>query len=170
MQIFNRIYLYHITICHAELFHHKIFFNFQRASQTEMLLQLAPSVEHQASAMLSILIRYNWHQFAIVTSQIAGHDDFVQAVRDRVLESEPDFKFIILATVMVVSERDLLSLVGSEARVLLLYCTREEARYILDEAGKLGLTGANYVWVVTQSVIGNDLDAQVEFPVGMLGE
>lgn len=29
---------------------------------TEMVLQLAPSIHHQAAAMLSILIRYNWHQ------------------------------------------------------------------------------------------------------------
>ena len=47
-------------------------------------LQLAPSVDHQVSAMLSILDRYNWRQFGIVTSEIAGHDDFVQAVRDGV--------------------------------------------------------------------------------------
>lgn len=47
-------------------------------------LQLAPSVDHQVEAMLSILDRYNWRQFGIVTSEIAGHDDFVQAVRDGV--------------------------------------------------------------------------------------
>ena len=47
-------------------------------------LQLAPSVDHQVSAMLSILDRYNWRHFGIVTSEIAGHDDFVQAVRDEV--------------------------------------------------------------------------------------
>ena len=28
--------------------------------------------------------RYNWRQFAVVTSDIAGHDDFVQAVREEV--------------------------------------------------------------------------------------
>lgn len=49
--------------------------------------------------MLSILVRYNWRQFAIVTSQIAGHEDFVQAVRDKI--QAIDFKFIILTTVMV---------------------------------------------------------------------
>lgn len=135
-----------------------------------MILQIAPSVVHQASAMLSILVRYNWHQFAIVTSQIAGHDDFVQAVRDRVQVSESEFKFIILTTVMVVNEKDLLSLVGSEARILLLYCTRDEAADILKDAAKLGLTGANYVWIVTQSVIANSHDAPIDFPVGMLGK
>lgn len=143
-----------------------------------MILQLAPSVTHQARAMLSILTRYNWHQFAIVTSQIAGHDDFVQAVRDKVQESE--FKFIILANVMVVAEKDLQQLVGTEARIILLYCTREEAKTIFQFASKLGLTGANYVWIATQSVIGDSLEAptisteksfqEAAFPVGMLGK
>ena len=36
------------------------------------------------SALLSILRRYNWQHFGILTSEIAGHDDFVQAVRDRI--------------------------------------------------------------------------------------
>ena len=53
-------------------------------SQARLQLQLAPSLEHQVAAMLSILARYNWRQFSVVTSEIAGHDDFVQAVRDRV--------------------------------------------------------------------------------------
>ncbi|GBM18265.1 hypothetical protein AVEN_147398-1, partial [Araneus ventricosus] len=35
--------------------------------------------------MLSILRRYSWHKFAIVTSQIGGHDDFVRAIRDQIL-------------------------------------------------------------------------------------
>lgn len=45
--------------------------------------------------MLSILIRYNWKQFSVVTSEIAGHDDFVQAVRDRVatLKNREEFRY-----------------------------------------------------------------------------
>ena len=67
------------------------FFLFQRLPQSP-LLQLAPSVEHQSSAMLSILKRYSWHKFAIVTSHIGGHDDFIRAVRDQVLATV-DFKY-----------------------------------------------------------------------------
>lgn len=55
------------------------------ASQSTLQVQMAPSIEHQSAAILSILERYKWHQFSIVTSQIAGHDDFVQAVRERVI-------------------------------------------------------------------------------------
>ncbi len=53
---------------------------------SNLLLQLAPSVEHQAKAMLDLLIRYKWHQFAIITTKMPGHADFIQSIRDRILE------------------------------------------------------------------------------------
>ena len=65
---------------------------FQRGSQSSLQLQMAPSLEHQTAAMLSILERYKWHQFSVVTSQIAGHDDFIQAVRERITDMQDRFK------------------------------------------------------------------------------
>lgn len=120
--------------------------------------------------MLSILERYKWHQFSVVTSQIAGHDDFIQAVRERTTEMQDTFKFTILNAVLVTKPQDLMELVNSESRVMLLYATREEATHILTAARDLKITGENYVWVVTQSVIEN-LQTPVgnQFPVGMLG-
>ncbi|XP_025836924.1 glutamate receptor ionotropic, NMDA 2B [Agrilus planipennis] len=141
----------------------------RRASQSSLQLQLAPSLEHQTAAMLSILERYKWHQFSVVTSPIAGHDDFIQAVRERVSAMQDRFKFTILNAVLVAKNGDLAALVDSEARVMLLYCTREEAKEILKAAREFHLTGENYVWVVTQSVIENPQSASGQFPVGMLG-
>lgn len=109
-----------------------------------MQIQLAPSIEHQSSAMLSILERYKWHQFSIVTSQIAGHDDFIQAVRERVNVMQDHFKFTILNSVIVTKPSDLMELVNSEARIMLLYCTKEEAKTILEKAKELKLTGLPY--------------------------
>ncbi|XP_077297694.1 glutamate ionotropic receptor NMDA type subunit 2 isoform X2 [Arctopsyche grandis] len=140
----------------------------RRASQSTLQLQLAPSIEHQTAAMLSILERYKWHQFSVVTSQIAGHDDFIQAVRERVSEMQDRFKFTILNSVLVTKAADLVELVSSESRVMLLYATREEAMHILAAARDLHITGENYIWVVTQSVIEN-LQTPNQFPVGMLG-
>ena len=40
--------------------------------------------------MLSIMSRYKWRQLGILTSEIAGHDDFVQAVRDQITASKAD--------------------------------------------------------------------------------
>ncbi|XP_029052449.1 glutamate ionotropic receptor NMDA type subunit 2 isoform X4 [Osmia lignaria lignaria] len=140
----------------------------RRASQSNLQLQLAPSLEHQTAAMLSILERYKWHQFSVVTSQIAGHDDFVQAVRERISDMQDTFKFTILSAILVTEPHDLLELVNSESRVMLLYSTREEATHILTAAHDYKITGENYVWVVTQSVIEN-LHTPSKFPVGMLG-
>lgn len=81
--------------------------------------------------MLSILERYKWHQFSIVTSHIAGHDDFVQAVREHVVDMQDRFKFTILNSIIVTRSSDLVDLVNSEARVMLLYCTKGEAIDIL---------------------------------------
>ena len=120
--------------------------------------------------MLSILERYKWHQFSVVTSQIAGHDDFIQAVRERISDMQDTFKFTILSAILVTEPHDLLELVNSESRVMLLYSTREEAIKILSDAREYKITGENYVWVVTQSVIENLQTTPSQFPVGMLGE
>ncbi|CAG9760406.1 unnamed protein product [Ceutorhynchus assimilis] len=82
--------------------------------------------------------------------------------------SQDRFKFTILNAVLVANKGDLAALVDSEARVMLLYCTKEEAIDILTAASDLHLTGENYVWVVTQSVIETSFQAPYQFPVGML--
>jgi hypothetical protein len=49
---------------------------------------------------------------------------------------------------------------------LLFFSTRKEAITIMGEAKHLGLTGKSYVWIATQAVIGANLDAPEEFPIG----
>jgi len=80
-----------------------------------------------------------------------------------------NYRFTILSSVLVTKNSDLQQLVASESRVMLLYCTREEALRILQAARGFKITGENYVWVVTQSVMEN-LQAPQLFPVGMLGK
>lgn len=66
-------------------------------------------------------------------------------------------------------------LVKSETRIIILYSTRDEANNILGWAREKDLTGHNYVWIVTQSVIGENgkekpkPKPKPQFPVGMLG-
>uniref|UniRef100_T1J731 Receptor ligand binding region domain-containing protein n=1 Tax=Strigamia maritima TaxID=126957 RepID=T1J731_STRMM len=138
-------------------------------------LQLAPSLHHQCAAMLSVLRRYKWHQFGIATSQIAGHNDFLLAMRDLIMESEPQFRYILLETKVIDSSntdevrQKLTEIAKTETRIILLYSTREEAATIFDVAQQLRLTGKDYVWIVTHSVIGNIPEAPFSFPSGMLG-
>lgn len=54
---------------------------------------------------------------------------------------QEQFKFTILNSVIVTRSSDLMELVNSEARVMLLYCTKEEAVDILNWAEELKITG-----------------------------
>lgn len=67
--------------------------------------------------------------------------------------------------------RQLSHLTTSESRVILLYAGRIDSRSILKAASSLGLTSASYMWIVTQSTVGTDLDhiAPAEFHPGILG-
>ncbi|GFS95347.1 glutamate receptor ionotropic, NMDA 2B [Nephila pilipes] len=141
------------------------------------ILQLAPTVEHQAQVMLSILKRYSWHTFSVVTSQIGGHDDFIRAVRDLIQRGfGKEFKLDIL-NILTLKSADKKGYVGeledvanSEARIFLLFATRMEAQEIMKAAKELGITGKQYVWIASQSVVGTGIEAKVEhFPTGMLG-
>jgi hypothetical protein len=53
---------------------------------------------------------------------------------------------------------------------MLLYSTTDEAKEILSAAKARGLTGRNYVWIATQSIIGSNPVTPDEFPIGMLGK
>ena len=68
------------------------------------------------------------------------------------------------------SREDLSALAMSDSRIALLYSTRQEGSDVMRWAGEAGLTGDSFVWVATQSVIGEVKEALPELPAGMLGE
>ena len=68
------------------------------------------------------------------------------------------------------TREDLREVALSETRIILLYSTRQEGSHIMEWAGEMGLTGNSFVWIATQSVIGEKKETHNEFPAGMLGE
>ena len=68
---------------------------------------------------------------------------------------------------------DVSSIASSEARILLLYSTQAEANVILRNAASAGLNTSSYLWIVTQSVVGNPREKlgkiATNFQIGMLG-
>ncbi len=46
----------------------------------------------------------------------------------------------------------------SKARIFLLYSTHLEAEEVFEAATKAGLTGEKYLWIATQSVVGNSVE------------
>ncbi|XP_067128444.1 glutamate receptor ionotropic, NMDA 2B-like [Centruroides vittatus] len=149
----------------------------QRISEST-LLQLAPSINHQLKAVLSILRRYSWNKFSLLTSEINGHNDFIRALRNQVQEStttEFKFEIINIFTIKVENKPDsevyweLEPLAKSEARIILLYSTKDEAEKIMNAANEWKITGKNYLWIATQSIIGNVGAFFKYLPPGMLG-
>lgn len=62
---------------------------------------------------------------------------------------------------------------NSEARIILLYSTKDEAGAIMKAATDLSLVDKNYIWIATQSVVGDRSEAiklPNDLPVGMLGQ
>ena len=64
-------------------------------------LQLAPTIKHQVAAMLTLLQRYGWNYFSIVTGMIAGHRNFEQ-VRDH-CNAEP-LQWAVLQVARIVAQ------------------------------------------------------------------
>jgi len=67
---------------------------------------------------------------------------------------------------------DVAAIVNSEVRIILLYCTQAEASLILAQGARAGLNTSNYLWIVTQSVVGDPSERiamREQLPVGMLG-
>ena len=71
------------------------------------------------------------------------------------------------------SDWDVSDVASTEVRILLLYCTQAESGLILASAAAAGLTSSEYLWMVTQSVVGDPNDrssSRKALPVGMIGE
>ena len=65
------------------------FLSFQPTAES-IIMQMAPSIGHQCRVMLSLLRRYGWRAFSIITGSLAGEDHFVNNLRD--LSDQSDIK------------------------------------------------------------------------------
>ncbi|VDN54721.1 unnamed protein product [Dracunculus medinensis] len=140
------------------------------------MLQMAPPIEHQIRAMIAILKRYNWSNFGVVTSKIAGSFNFLQLVQEAVDENnDRSFKLRVVHHEEIDDdegtehiEQRLDALKKSEAHIFLLYSTANAARKIFQVANNSGMLGEKYLWIGTQSVKGSMTSVSPPFQPGML--
>ncbi|VDM98173.1 unnamed protein product [Thelazia callipaeda] len=135
------------------------------------ILQMAPPIEHQIKAMIAILKRYNWPNFGIVRSKIAGSLDFLQLcmtnsrlcrfriVHEEEIDDKDDLRRI---------KEQLMTLKKSEAKIILLYSTSSAARKIFQAAFEVDMIGERYLWIGTQSVKGTTTSLTPPMQPGML--
>uniref|UniRef100_A0A4W3KDE6 Glutamate receptor n=1 Tax=Callorhinchus milii TaxID=7868 RepID=A0A4W3KDE6_CALMI len=141
--------------------------------QRSAFLQLGASIEQQISVIFKVLEEYDWNSFAIITSLFPGYQEFIDYIK--LFTGTSYFGWEIEQTLTFEMTRDennsktqrLLKQI--DAQVLLLYCSREEAEYLFEEAEEAGLVGPGYIWIVPSVTVGNTEQVAKSFPVGLIG-
>uniref|UniRef100_A0AAQ6IV77 Glutamate receptor n=1 Tax=Anabas testudineus TaxID=64144 RepID=A0AAQ6IV77_ANATE len=132
--------------------------------------QFGASIQQEALLMLNIMEEYDWHIFSIVTSKFPGYQEFINILKTTVDNSFVGWDLQNIITLDAVEEdsRSQIMLKKVQSPVVLLYCSKDEAIYILEEARSLGLTGFGYIWIVPSLTTGNPEITPDEFPSGMI--
>uniref|UniRef100_A0A8B9HW14 Glutamate receptor n=1 Tax=Astyanax mexicanus TaxID=7994 RepID=A0A8B9HW14_ASTMX len=132
--------------------------------------QFGASIQQEALLMLNIMEEYDWHVFSIVTSKFPGYQDFITILKTTVDNSFVgwDLQNTITLDAVDADSRSQIQLKKVQSPVILLYCSKDEAVYIMEEARSLGLTGFGYIWIVPSLTTGNPDITPDEFPSGMI--
>ncbi|KAG7459472.1 hypothetical protein MATL_G00211010 [Megalops atlanticus] len=132
--------------------------------------QFGASIQQEALLMLNIMEEYDWHVFSIVTSKFPGYQDFIAILKTTVDNSFVgwDLQNTITLDAVDGDTKTQIQLKKIQSPVILLYCSKDEAAYILEEARSLGLTGFGFIWIVPSLTTGNPEITPDEFPSGMI--
>uniref|UniRef100_A0A1A8HKQ0 Glutamate receptor n=1 Tax=Nothobranchius korthausae TaxID=1143690 RepID=A0A1A8HKQ0_9TELE len=134
--------------------------------------QFGAALQQEALLMLAIMEEYDWHVFSIVTSKFPGYQDFISTLRVTVDHSFVRWDLQSVVTLEAVdgdpNSKSHIALKRIQSPVILLYCSKDEAVYILEEARSLGLIGAGYIWIVSSLTTGNPDFTPEMYPLGMI--
>ncbi|XP_048349392.1 glutamate receptor ionotropic, NMDA 2A [Sphaerodactylus townsendi] len=132
--------------------------------------QFGASIEQEAIIMLKFMQYYDWHVFSLVTSTFPGYRDFISFVKYTVENSFVgwDMQNIITLDAPIGDARTTVQLKKIHSSVIMLYCSKDEAVYVLEEARSLGLTGYDFFWIVPSMVSGNMEITPQAFPAGLI--
>uniref|UniRef100_A0A8C3ISP5 Glutamate receptor ionotropic, NMDA 2A n=1 Tax=Chrysemys picta bellii TaxID=8478 RepID=A0A8C3ISP5_CHRPI len=132
--------------------------------------QFGASIQQEAIVMLKVMQDYDWHVFSLVTSTFPGYRDFISFIKTTVENSFVgwDMQNVIILDTAIGDAKTQIQLKKIHSSVILLYCSKDEAVYILDEARSLGLTGYDFFWIVPSLVSGNTEITPKEFPSGLI--
>ncbi|KAM8934738.1 glutamate receptor ionotropic, NMDA 2A [Pelodytes ibericus] len=132
--------------------------------------QFGASIKQQAIFMLNIMEEYDWHEFSIITSTFPGYRDFINFIKTTVDNSFVGWEVqnAITLDASYFDAKTLTQLKKIQSSVILLYCSKDEAILIFEEARSLGLMGYGYIWIVPSFVTGNTEIIPYEFPSGIV--
>uniref|UniRef100_A0A672U8D7 Glutamate receptor n=1 Tax=Strigops habroptila TaxID=2489341 RepID=A0A672U8D7_STRHB len=134
-------------------------------------LQLGSSTEQQLQVILEVLEEYDWTSFAVLTTLLPGHEDFVDYVEVLTDSSFIGWEHRGVLTLNLTDDPD-----GSRlrrqlrdvtAQIRLLYCSRDEAETIFHAAHDVGLTGPGYIWFLVGTNLAGSSQLPEHVPLGL---
>ncbi|NXQ85559.1 NMDE4 protein, partial [Nyctibius grandis] len=121
-------------------------------------LQLGSSTEQQLQVIFEVLEEYDWTTFAVLTTLLPGHEDFVGYVEVLTDSSFIGWEHRGVLTLNLTEDpggtRLRRQLREVSAQIRLLYCSRDEAELIFLAARDAGLTGPGHIWFVVGTNLG----------------
>ncbi|XP_044018621.1 glutamate [NMDA] receptor subunit 1 isoform X2 [Aphidius gifuensis] len=132
-------------------------------------LRTVPPYSHQADVWVELLKHFNYMKIIFIHSSdtdgraLLGRfqttsqslEDDVEIKVESVLEFEPGLENFTT---------QLMDMKNAQARVVLMYASRKDSEVIFKNAGSLNMTGAGYVWIVSEQVL-----MASNAPEGLLG-
>ncbi|CAB1311843.1 unnamed protein product [Coregonus sp. 'balchen'] len=146
----------------------------KESAEGSTFLQMGASLDQQIVCMFKLMEEYDWRDFVVITSMLPGYETFVDYVR-----SYTDTSYFlwrlqdILSLEMSIGTSDVRAkrmLQQIDSQVLLAYCSYEEAQYLFQVAGEVGLLGPGYIWILPSLALGNtESPSPISFPIGVIG-
>ncbi|CAI5790801.1 glutamate receptor ionotropic, NMDA 2D [Podarcis lilfordi] len=134
-------------------------------------LQLGSSTKQQLQVMFEVLEQYDWTAFAVITTLFPGYEDFVDYIEVLTDSSFIGWERRSTVTLNLTDDPDGARLKRQlreiNARICLLYCSREEAESIFRAAREVKLTGPGYIWFMAGANFGRTEYMPEELPEGL---
>lgn len=121
--------------------------------------------------MFEVLEQYDWTAFAVITTLFPGYEDFVDYIEVLTDSSFIGWERRSTVTLNLTDDPDGARLKRQlreiNARICLLYCSREEAESIFRAAREVKLTGPGYIWFMAGANFGRTAYLPEELPEGL---
>ncbi|EGI65671.1 Glutamate [NMDA] receptor subunit 1, partial [Acromyrmex echinatior] len=132
-------------------------------------LRTVPPYSHQADVWVELLKHFNYMKIIFIHSSDTDGRALLGRFQTTSQNLEDDVEIKVQALIEFEPglhnfEEQLREMKSAQARVCLMYASKKDAEVIFNDASNLNMTGAGYVWIVTEQA----LDAP-NAPDGLLG-
>lgn len=121
--------------------------------------------------MFDVLEQYDWTAFAVITTLFPGYEDFVDYIEVLTDSSFIGWERRNTVTLNLTDDPDGARLKRQlreiNARICLLYCSRDEAESIFRAAHEVKLTGPGYIWFMVGANFGRTEYMPEHLPEGL---